>query len=151
MGTDAGRCTNTLRLNEYQYFQPDNVAECGGAVIKVERQPRKSRNMNASTFGKRHVVPFSCFNFLNLLESRTNDRLNTRGSKCSPRLSVRHCKRPPSLLHPMSSPSSSNSVANKSVCHVNVYFQNSMTDTIYSRLQRPSLRQTSFASSSLRY
>lgn len=37
MGTDAGRRTNTLRLNEYQYFRPDNVAECGGAVIKVER------------------------------------------------------------------------------------------------------------------
>lgn len=146
----ASRCTITLRLNEYQYYQPNDVAECGGAVIKVERQPRKSRNMNASTFGRRHVVLFSCFNFLNLLESRTNERLITRGSKCSPRLSVRHCRRPPSLLHPMSSPSSSNSVANKSVFCVNVYLQNPMTNTIYSRFRRPSLRQISFASSSLR-
>lgn len=70
MGTDAGRCTNTLRLNEYQYYQPNDVAECGGAVIKVERQPRKSRNVNASTFGRRHVVLSSCFIFLNLFQSR---------------------------------------------------------------------------------
>lgn len=27
----AGRGTITLRLNEYQYFLPNNVAECGGA------------------------------------------------------------------------------------------------------------------------
>lgn len=146
MGTDAGRRTNTLRLNEYQYFQPDNVAECGGAVIKVERQPRKSRNMNASTFGRRHVVLFSIASSSSTLLTL----VPTRGSKCSPQLSARHCKQPPSLLHPMSSPSSSNSVANKSVFGVIVYVQNPMTDTIYSRLQRPSLWQTSFASSFLR-
>ena len=146
MGTDAGRRTNTLRLNEYQYFQPDNVAECGGAVIKVERQPRKSRNMNASTFGRRHVVLCSIASSSSTLLTL----VPTRGSKCSPQLSARHCKQPPSLLHPMSSPSSSNSVANKSVFGVIVYVQNPMTDTIYSRLQRPSLWQTSFASSFLR-
>ena len=116
---DASQLYDLMNINISKQIMWLSVAV---QVIKVERQPRKSRNMNASTFGKRHVVPFSCFNFLNLLECRTKERLNTRGSKCSPRLSVRHCKQPPSLLHPMSSPSSSNSVANKSVFRVNVYY-----------------------------